>query len=380
MAARPRLLYCAPVVPALTGNGLAMRAGTVLRALAERYRVSLLAVPLYWSPAADVPPAIAEGCQQVIVAGGAVPAPGASAFGDEPFDVVHVFRLATVKRVRPWVRQHDGRPARHLDLDDVESISRRRIAERYAQTGQPQLASTEHVEADRGALAEAALLREFERIYVCSEGDRRILETRRPAGAEARIEVLPNALPTPETLPPAGRDGPFTFLFVGTLGYFPNEDAIVAFCREALPSLRRMATGPVRVEIVGIGATPAVRALAAIPEVEVVGALDDVAEAYRRAHAAIVPIRAGGGTRIKILEAFAYRRPVVTTSIGIEGIAARHEEHVLIADAPSDFARQCARLIASPGLCERLAREAGALFEAEFSLEALIRRVRALPA
>ena len=71
---------------------------------------------------------------------------------------------------------------------------------------------------------------------------------------------------------------------------------------------------------------------------------------------------------------------MVTTTVGEEGITVRHDEHVLIADAPSDFARQCARLIASPGLAERLARQAEALFQAEYSLAALSRRVRALPA
>jgi polysaccharide biosynthesis protein PslH len=403
---RPRLLYCAPVLPALTGNGLAMRAGTILRALAERYQVSLLVVPRYWSPASELPGHIAECCQQVIVADGDVPGPGPTsapesgsgglrrrlaaarsrshparspAFRDEPFDIVHVFRLATVEYVRPWLVRRDGAPSIHLDLDDVESITRRRIAERYEQTGRPDLAQAERVAADRAALAETDLLRDFDRVYVCSEGDRRALAARREAGAEARIEILPNALPAPRPLGPPASGVPFTFLFIGTLGYFPNEDAIVTFCREALPPLRRMATRPFRVTVVGIGMTPAIEALAAIPEVEVVGAVGNVAEAYRQAHAAVVPIKAGGGTRIKILEAFAYRRPVVTTSIGIEGIAARHDEHVLIADAPADLARQCARLIASPGLAERLAGQAEALFQAEYSLAALSRRVRALP-
>ena len=403
--ARRRLLYCAPVLPALTGNGLAMRAGTILRALSERYQVSLLVIPRYWSPAPELPARIAECCQQVIVAGDTIPGPdrsagpsagigglvrglavrrglgrgGSAAFRDEPFDVVHVFRLATVQHVRPWLVRRDRSPALHLDLDDVESTTRRRIAERYEQSGRPDLAQAELAEADRAVLAEVSLLRDFDRVYVCSEGDRQALEARRGAGASASIEILPNALAVPRALPSPAPDTPFTFLFIGTLGYFPNEDAIVSFCREALPPLRRMATRPFRVTIVGIGLPPAVEALATIPEVEVVGAVGSVAEAYRPAHAAIVPIRAGGGTRIKILEAFAYRRPVVATTIGVEGIAARHDEHLLVADAPANLARQCARLIASPGLAERLARQAGTLFEAEYSLDALRRRVLALP-
>jgi glycosyltransferase involved in cell wall biosynthesis len=401
-----RLLYCAPVMPALTGNGLAMRAGTILRALAERYRVSLLVVPRYWSPASELPTRIAESCEQVIVATGDVPAPGQTSppsggfgglgrlltlrgrshpipsptFRDEPFDVVHVFRLATVEHVRPWLARHDGRPALHLDLDDVESITRRRIGERYEQTGQPELAQAERAAADHAMLAEAHLLHYFDRVYVCSDGDRRSLEARREAGASAQIEVLPNALPSPRAVPPPPSDGPFTFLFIGTLGYFPHEDAVVSFCREVLPPLRQMATRPFRVCIVGIGMTPAIAALAATPEVDVVGPVAAVSEAYGRVHAAIVPIKAGGGTRIKILEAFAHRRPVVTTTIGVEGIAARHDEHVLIADSPTDLARQCARLIASSRLADRLVTQAEVLFQAEYSLAALVERVRALPA
>ena len=403
---RPHMLYCSPVLPALTGNGLAMRAGTVLRALAERYRVSLLVVPLYWSPAESLPPEIAACCRQVIVAEGSIPKPSdydrssggtgsraqhlvsawgrrrsseSSAFRDEPFDVVHVFRLATVRYVRPWLIRRIGGPALHLDLDDVESTTRRRIAERYAETGQSELAAAERAEADSAIQAEARLLHDFDRVYVCSGGDREALEARRETGAASRTEILPNALPMREPPGPPPNEAPFTFLFIGTLGYFPNEDAIVTFCRDVLPPLRRMATRPFRVVVAGIGVTSAIRALSTNPEVDVVGAIDDVADAYRQAHAAIVPIRAGGGTRIKILEAFAYRRPVVATPIGVEGIAARHDEHVLIADEPSDLARECARLIASPELGDRLARHAAELFEADYSFEAIVRRVHTLP-
>src|SRR4051794_19150712 len=143
----PRLLYCSPVMPAVGGNGLAMRAGTVLRALATRYRVSLLVLPLHSSPAATLPDEIAACCEQVVVAQeptrvpgpgrivgstagrlapslprpwrrGAIDAP--PTFHDEPFDVVHIFRLALVEYVRAWLDNGCPHPARHLDLDDVE--------------------------------------------------------------------------------------------------------------------------------------------------------------------------------------------------------------------------------------------------------------------
>jgi glycosyltransferase involved in cell wall biosynthesis len=403
---RRRLLYCSPVLPALSGNGLAMRAGTVLRALATRYRVSLLVVPVYQSPADQLPDEIAVCCAQVVVANGptSIPAPASTdsvsagrfgsllsgrwrrhqlpatpLFHDEPFDVVHVFRLALVDHVQAWLATADARTERHLDLDDVESVSHRRIADLYMQTGQTDLAVAERIAADSAAAAECEALRAFDRVYVCSEVDRQRLDSRRRDDGRAQVSVLPNALPVPLALadPPAGE--PFTFLFVGTLGYVPNEDGIVTFCRDMLPRLRRMAPLPFQVLIAGSGATPTVHALDAIPEVTVLGAVDDISAWYAVAHAVIVPIRAGGGTRIKLLEAFAFHRPVVTTTIGAEGIDARPDQHLLIGDDASTFARQCARLIASPGLGSRLAEAAHALFLERYSSEALTRLVAALP-
>jgi glycosyltransferase involved in cell wall biosynthesis len=301
------------------------------------------------------------------------------AFEDEPFDVVHVFRLATVEHVRPWLGAGRVPPARHLDLDDVESTTRRRIAALADLSGQSELAEQERAAAARAVAAEADVLRVFHRVYVCSDGDRAALEGRRVDGAAGRIEVLPNALPMPAPLSPPIAASPFTFLFVGTLGYLLNEDAIVTFCRDALPRLRRMSPLPFRIMVAGTGAGPAIEALATIPEVDLLGAVPDIAACYARADAVVVPLRAGGGTRIKVLEAIAFRRPVVATTIGAEGIEARHDRHLLIADDPLDFARQCARLLVSPDLRTRLADQAEALFRERYSLDALIRRVQALP-
>jgi polysaccharide biosynthesis protein PslH len=104
-----------------------------------------------------------------------------------------------------------------------------------------------------------------------------------------------------------------------------------------------------------------VRALGQLPDVRLTGAVAEVAPYYREAGAVIVPIRAGGGTRIKALEAFSYRRPAVTTSIGIAGIDARHDQHVLVADTPDAFADCCLRLLRDPDLGQRLASAAFSL-------------------
>jgi glycosyltransferase involved in cell wall biosynthesis len=287
------------------------------------------------------------------------------------FDVVHVFRLAMVPFARSWGgRASPTGPDWHLDLDDVESVTRLRLAALYRSTGQPELAQREQHEADRYATLEATVLSSFDRVYVCSELDRERLR-RHPQKAEVR--VLPNALPIP---PPAAAPTPrprFTFLFVGTLGYYPNQDAVAYFCTEVLPRLRAAAAGQFQVDVVGTGPSTVLARLAGPPEVRVLGPVPSVAPAYGEADAVIVPLRGGGGTRIKVLEAFAFRRPVVSTSLGIEGIDAHPEEHVLIGDDPDVFARQCLRLLQDPSLRCRLAANAWSLFTRAYSIEAVAR-------
>lgn len=386
-------------MPAATGNGLAMRAGTVLRMLAERYRVSLLVVPLYSPPGLPVPDAMAHVCQRVAVLPDhlALPRtvhpvrrllrrwtglrPHAEAarrdgqrtgrvFPDVDFDIVHVFRLSALPFARPFLSTARGHgPQRHLDLDDIESVTRRGLAALYRLNGNNAMARLEEREAVRYAAMENEILREFDRVYVCSEGDREALLGR----ATAQVRVLPNALPVPEPLMPKQGPGPFTFLFVGTLGYYPNEDGVRYFCEEVVPLIRRMAPRDFRVAIVGTGATKAIRQLTNLPEVELVGPVPDVAPWYREAHAVVAPIRAGGGTRIKVLEAFSYRRPVVSTSIGIEGIAAQAGEHVLVGDTPEVLAKQCVRLMADSQLASLLAERAYALFRRAYTTEAVAR-------
>ena len=108
-----------------------------------------------------------------------------------------------------------------------------------------------------------------------------------------------------------------------------------------------------------------------------IGAVPDVAGEYADADAVIVPVRAGGGTRIKVLEAFAYRRPLITTSAGLEGIEALPEEHCLIADTPGEFATQCLRLMRNPELGREVAERAYALVTSRYSPEVVARLVTA---
>jgi glycosyltransferase involved in cell wall biosynthesis len=274
-----------------------------------------------------------------------------------------------------WLAPSGSPPQFHLDLDDIESKTLRRLAALRRLNGAITIAERDEEQAARMATRETAALDRCNRIYVCSTLDQGFLHGR----GRADVYVLPNALPIPPTLPPPDESLAFTLLFVSTLGYYPNEDAALHFCRDVLPLIRREATRPFRVAIVGPGASPAVQQLGEAPEVRVIGAAPDLLPWYRDASAVVIPLRAGGGTRIKVLEAFSFRRPVVSTTIGVEGIEARHGEHALISDTPEMFARHCLRLMDDPMIADKLTARAFALFKDAYSTEAVTRMVAALP-
>jgi glycosyltransferase involved in cell wall biosynthesis len=371
MSAKPHLLYISPVIPALTGNGLAMRAGTVLEVLAPRYDVHLLVVPLYAPVTPSIPETLENLCQRAAILS---PRPHRQGWlrperlwGDIRFDVVHVFRLATVPFSEPYLGGFFRRPQRHLDLDDIESLTRRRLASLYRQNGANAAAAHEESEAARAETLENEAFRRFDRVYVCSASDRDKLAGR----TRAQVCVLPNGVRMPDNVPARIPDGNFTFLFVGTLGYYPNEDAVRYLCAEIVPRIRELAGSGFVMNIAGTGASGSLRQAATVPQVRFLGAVTDLPPWYAQADAVVAPIRAGGGTRIKILEAFSYQRPVVATSVAMEGIEARAEEHVAIGDTPAEFAQQCARLMSDGELRGRLARNALALLEQSYTIEAL---------
>jgi glycosyltransferase involved in cell wall biosynthesis len=296
----------------------------------------------------------------------------ATALGDARFDVIHAQRLylAPLAVLLAQRAPKHGRPALHLDLDDVESVTHTRLADLYRLNLQPARADSEMLEAGRYSKAERTYLPRVDRIYVCSNAD---AATIAPLGS-GDVRIVPNAVRPPEVPPQRLTTHAFRFLFLGNLDYYPNQDAVRFFCTEVVPLLRRRASRPFRVRIAGAGLTDALTSLGRIPEVWIAGRVPDVALEYGEADAVIVPIRAGGGTRIKVLEAFAHGRPVVSTTIGMEGIASTPERDFLLGDTPEALAEQCLRLMEKPGLAEALAGSAATLVRERYS-QAVINRL-----
>ncbi|MDQ2813540.1 MAG: glycosyltransferase family 4 protein [Actinomycetota bacterium] len=393
---RPALLFLSPIMPALGGNGLAMRAGATLEALAADYTVHLLVIDISgpseppgeavrrWSARILTYPAerhvdplfqLIEGVRdpdEQLTALLGYPRPAlcryatsaavreaAEVAAGPDYRAVHVLRLYLAPFAEPYLAwPAAGRPGCALDLDDEETTTRTRIARLLREDGHERAARAQESEADRYEALAAAVLPRFDRVYVASAADRDRVALRHP-GPE--VAVLENVVrwPGPVAPPPAGT--PFTFVFVANFGYYPNDDAARYFCAEVLPLLRTGARRPFRAHLVGANPSAIVRRLADQPEVTVIGRVADVTPWYESAHAAVVPLRAGGGTRIKVLEAFAHRRPVVSTSIGAEGLGATTGCHLLIADSPADFAAACVRLMEEPSAGQALA-DRGAAF------------------
>jgi glycosyltransferase involved in cell wall biosynthesis len=366
---KPSLLYVSPVLPSAAGNGLAMRSGMVLEALCEHYRVSALVASLY-------PTGGGEHCSQNCCDRFTILPPysnaqdairlAAEAYSAESFDAIHVFRLAGVPFAKPYFTGGNARPALHLDLDDIESKANRRLAEVYRMAGDQPMAAYAEWQAQRSWLMECAAFQMFDRIYVCSEADRQQLVER----SKTEIRVLRNAVRLPDTVRPPISGATFGFLFVGTLKYYPNKDAVRFFCEQVLPLIRQHAPAPFVVRVLGSGDYDDLVDLHAA-DVRVIGPVAEVRSWYEQSHAVIVPVRTGGGTRIKILEAFSYRRPVVSTAIGAEGIEAEPDRHILIADTSEAFASACLRLMGDADLARNLVENAASLVSRSHTVDAL---------
>ncbi len=377
---KPYAIFVTPVLPEPVGSGRVLRAWDWLGTLSETHEVIVLVVS-----EVEIEPIPASYPARVWrVASSAPNARGARALGQLlPFLVVYsrrfgtgwvsgdpnqidefVVDLAGAKIDRIVVFRlflHDVGQALskalptatlEMDCDDLESSTRRSVALCTWRLGR-------YREAMRG-LATAAQFGFFQRlargnyatIYLASPLDVRRLRTR--LGRE--VSVRPNRVVIP-TLQhtEAPSEAAFRILFVGTLDYPPNEEAARLLAGKILPALARRARRDWRVRIVGRNASLALsRYLASFEGVEFVSDAQEVTEHYAAAAAAVVPLRAGGGTKFKTLEAFAHRRPVVSTAEGVSGLPVVAGKHYIRAETITEFADAIFQLVSDRRLSQGL--------------------------
>jgi polysaccharide biosynthesis protein PslH len=263
-------------------------------------------------------------------------------------DIVHVAKLHMAPYGLALRRRRPQRQPVVLDLDDVEATAR---ARQLRLTTFKTWASRVFWYQDllRFQLYQRAAIRAFDRVFVCSEHDRRNLMA-------SNVVVVPNGVTVPDSPLPLQSDGR-TMIFCGLLAYEPNVDAAEFFCRSVLPRIQQRVRHA-RLLIIGRSPSHRVRALHDGTGVFVHGDVPDVREYYGRAAIAVVPLRSGGGTRLKILEAWSLGVPVVSTSIGCEGLEGVPGRHHVVADDPDDFATACVALLQDPQRRDELAQSA----------------------
>jgi sugar transferase (PEP-CTERM/EpsH1 system associated) len=185
---------------------------------------------------------------------------------------------------------------------------------------------------------ESATLRRFDLVLAVSDADRDTLQRLYPRDLRAPVFTVATGVDTtffaPQAEPPVR---PRHLVFTGSMDWIPNEDAMKHFCHEILP-LIRAGEPETTLSIVGRAPSPAVKRLADIPGVEVTGRVDDVRAHIAAGAAYVVPIRIGGGTRLKIFEAMSMGKAVVSPTVGAEGLPVTDGRDVLIADTPQAFA------------------------------------------
>jgi glycosyltransferase involved in cell wall biosynthesis len=245
-----------------------------------------------------------------------------------------------------------------LDLHNIESVLDQRCAE--VERGARAWA---HRVFSRSALKlERTWLPRFSEVLTASESD---AERVRAIAPEARVAVYPNALPlTP--LPARGNED--AIVFSGNMEYHPNISAVRFFRREVWPLLRERWPGLVW-RLVGKSPEAVRRFTSGDARIEVEGQVEDAIRELARAKVAVVPVLAGSGTRLKILEAWAAGVPVVSTTLGAEGLGARDGESLLLADGGPTFAEAVSRLLACAEHREKVGTAGRLLLEKEFTWE-----------
>jgi len=204
---------------------------------------------------------------------------------------------------------------------------------------------------------EARTLARFDGVLAVSDADRDTFARLYPGAIEQPVHVVPTGVDTTFFQPAASSAGARSLVFTGSMDWLPNEDAMLFFCAEVLPLIRRDEPD-VTLSIVGRAPTPTVARLAQQHGVVVTGRVDDVRPHMANAAVYVVPLRIGGGTRLKIFEAMSMGKAVVSTTIGAEGLPVTDGRHLVLADSPQTFADAVVRLLRN--LEQRRALEAAA--------------------
>jgi GT2 family glycosyltransferase/glycosyltransferase involved in cell wall biosynthesis len=280
------------------------------------------------------------------------------------FDLIILSRAETAEKVLPVCRDYAPSTPIVFDTVDLHFVRRQREAEL---TGD----KAAHAVAGETQVMELKLAAECDAVLVVSPDEKEILAEKLPG---QRIEIVSNIHETRTEIPPyeARRD----FLFIGGFEHTPNVDAMLWFVKEIMPRIRLQLPGA-KLHIIGSKMPRAVRAMAC-DDVLTHGYVENVDSFFESCLLSVAPLRWGAGVKGKINQSMSFGVPVVSTTIGVEGMYLSHGENVLVADTAAGFADEVVRLYRDPQLWRRLSTNSIKNVEEYFSLAAARRNLERL--
>jgi len=254
-----------------------------------------------------------------------------------------------------------------LDLDDIEHLKKTREL-KYTKF-YPSLL-LEYLDVFKLKFYEKNVYKYFSKVLVCSQQDKQYL------GNHDNIFILPNVVNLP-SLDDNSQEEENVIVFIGIMSYYPNTDAMVYFCNDIFPHIKKL-NNKVKLYIVGGNPPKDILKLHNDYDIFVTGYVPEVTPYIKKASVVVVPIRIGGGTRIKILEALAHKKAVISTSIGAEGIEVEDGKHILIEDNPIKFAEKVSELLKDKQKRKFLGENGRRLIKEKYSQEGLVKKISSI--
>ncbi len=256
-----------------------------------------------------------------------------------------------------------------LDEHNIEYLLLRRLAEVESSVSRKAFG---YIEAAKVRWEEAQCWARCDGAVFTSAADMAMMRGAQPKTPAC---VVPNGVDTDFFCPSSDQPDPSTVVFTGSINYRPNTDAVAYFVREVMPPLLRLRPST-KFIVVGQGAPDWLLRMSSA-NIEFTGPVDDIRPYLARASVVVAPLRVGSGTRLKILEALAMAKPVVTSQTGCEGLSVIHGEHLECADDPQTFAEETARLMSDTKLAAELGRNGRALTERDYSWRSIVSTLEA---
>jgi len=372
------------LVPPDTGGKI--RSYNVLRELARRHSVTFFS--FYATHDNDIHPDLKNIFNRVVCLPLKLPAPkspaelldyGIRLFSSQPYNITKYCRPEVRRQLRALLKQEtydvilcdfmvaagvipwDWPTPKVLFTHNVEATIWRR---HYQVAANPLWKAISWLEWRRMEAAERRYLRLADRVLTVSGTDR---DAFAPFMEPEKLTVIPTGVDVEYFQPMPAEEAPNSLVFTGSMDWLPNEDAIFYFVDAILPLIKRQCP-EVSLEVVGRSPSRKLQALAQQEKsMRLTGWVEDIRPFVARGSICIVPLRIGGGTRLKIFEAMAMSKAVVSTTVGAEGLPVQAGENILLADMPNDFAESVVSLLREPNERKRLGTSARALVQEKYS-------------